>query len=93
MRTDCDNLPTRRAGVPTVPAVLPVQNIRPLHSYRAHLVPDNANAADLEDLADLNLLPTIRVKAASATQAEAFAHLASGKGVLRVERVEARAEA
>lgn len=69
-------------------AVPPVQNIRPLHSYRAHLIPENANAADLEDLADLNLLPTIRVKAANATQAEAYAHLATGKGVLRVECVE-----
>lgn len=69
-------------------AAQPVQSIQPRHSYRAHLIPANANSADLEDLADANLLPTIRVKAANATQAEAHAHLASGKGVLRVERVE-----
>ncbi|MDA8444791.1 hypothetical protein [Paracidovorax valerianellae] len=66
----------------------PVQNAKAGHSYRAHLVPANANPADLEDLADANLLPTIRLRAANATQAEAHAHLASGKGVLRVERVE-----
>lgn len=59
-----------------------------LHSYRAFLIPANANAIELEDLADAGLLPTIRVKARNATQAEAHAHLASGKGVLRVERVE-----
>ena len=34
------------------------------------------------------LLPTIRVKAVTATQAEAVAHLATGKKVLRVERVD-----
>ncbi|GKS93202.1 hypothetical protein [Acidovorax sp. SUPP2825] len=64
------------------------QNPQPLHSYRAHLVPDNANPSDVEDLADAKLLPTIRLRAANATQAEAHAHLATGKGVLRVERVE-----
>ena len=47
-----------------------------------------ANAADIEDLADAGLLPAIRVRAANATQAEAHAHMATGKGVLRVERVE-----
>lgn len=63
-------------------------NVLARHSYRAILIPPHANAADLEDLADEGLLPTIRVKAANATQAEAHAHLATGKGVLRVERVE-----
>ena len=63
------------------------QNIAALHSYRAILIPANV-PSDLEDLADAGLLPTIRVKASNATQAEAHAHLASGKGVLRVERVE-----
>lgn len=62
--------------------------IRALKSYRAHLVPQNVDAAQLEDLADAKLLPTLRLKAASATQAEALAHLASGRQVLRVERVE-----
>jgi hypothetical protein len=60
-----------------------------LHSYRATLIPVNANAADLEDLADAGLLPTIRLKAGNATQAEAMAHIVSGKQVLRTERVEA----
>ncbi len=63
------------------------QNITTLHSYRAILIPANA-PSNLEDLADAGLLPTIRLKAGNATQAEARAHLASGKGVLRVERVE-----
>lgn len=63
-------------------------NITALHSYRAILIPANADASNLEDLADAGLLPTIRLKAGNATQAEAQAHLASGKGVLRVERVE-----
>ncbi|MDH1333502.1 hypothetical protein N5D77_16860 [Comamonas thiooxydans] len=53
------------------------QNITALHSYRAILIP-----------ADAGLLPTIRVKAGNATQAEVNAHVASGQGVLRVERVE-----
>ena len=62
--------------------------ITALHSYRAILIPANANPSNREDLADAGLLPTIRLKAGNATQAEAQAHLASGKGVLRVERVE-----
>lgn len=59
-----------------------------LRSYRATLIPHGANAADLEDLADAGLLPTIRVKAANCEQAEALASLASGKRVMRIERVE-----
>jgi len=62
--------------------------IQPLRSYRAHLVPHHVNAADVEDLADARQLPTIRLKAANAEQAEAKAHIVSGKQVLRVERVE-----
>lgn len=62
--------------------------ITALHSYRAILIPVNANPCNLEDLADAGLLPTMRLKASNAKQAEARAHLASGKGVLRVERVE-----
>jgi hypothetical protein len=65
-----------------------IHNVQERHSYRAVLIPHNAPAADLEDLANEGLLPTIRVKAANATQAEAHAHMATGKGVLRVERVE-----
>lgn len=63
-------------------------NIQQLRSYRAHLVPQHVNAADVEDLADAGQLPTIRLKAATAEQAEAQAHITTGKQVLRVERVE-----
>lgn len=63
-------------------------NIQPLRSSRAHLVPQHVNAADVEDLADAGQLPTIRLKAATAEQAEAQAHITTGKQVLRVERVE-----
>ncbi|WP_272971617.1 hypothetical protein [Comamonas terrigena] len=63
-------------------------NVQELKSYRAILIPANADAAALEGLAEDGLLPTIRVKAANATHAEAQAHIASGKGVLRVERIE-----
>ncbi|AIJ48877.1 hypothetical protein DJFAAGMI_01940 [Comamonas sp. PE63] len=63
------------------------QNITALHSYRAILIPADASS-NVEALADAGLLPTIRVKASNATQAEVNAHVASGQGVLRVERVE-----
>ena len=63
-------------------------NVLPLRSYRAHLVTPHINAADVEDLADAGQLPTIRLKAATAEQAEAQAHITTGKQVLRVERVE-----
>ena len=62
--------------------------ITALHSYRAILIPANANQENLEDLADAGLLPTLRVKACNSDQAKFNAHKASGKGVLRVERVE-----
>lgn len=68
-------------------------NVQQLRSYRATLVPPGVALADVEDLADADLLPTIRVKAANAEQAEANAHITSGKNVLRVERIEERAEA
>lgn len=63
-------------------------NIQALKSYRAYLIPKNADRSGLEELADAGLLPTLRVKAANADQAESRAHLVSGKDVLRVERVE-----
>lgn len=63
------------------------QSITALHSYRAILIPADASS-NVEALADAGLLPTIRVKASNATQAEVNAHVASGQGVLRVERVE-----
>lgn len=71
----------------------PIHNILPLRSYRATLVPQGVMLSDVEDLADAELLPTIRVKAANAEQAEANAHITSGKNVLRVERIEEHAEA
>lgn len=64
---------------------VPVHQVQARRSYRATLIPHGANAADIEDLADAGLLPAIRVRAANATQAEAHAHMATGKGVLRVE--------
>lgn len=64
------------------------QGIHRLRSYRAHLLPLHCDLADPHSLADEGLLPTIRVKAVTATQAEAVAHLATGKKVLRVERVD-----
>ena len=67
----------------------PVHTVQPLHSYRAILVPDGVTLSDVEDMADARLLPTIRLKAANATQAEAHAHITTGKNVLRVERMEA----
>ncbi|MDA8448462.1 hypothetical protein M4R23_01850 [Acidovorax sp. GBBC 3332] len=73
--------------VPTAPA--PVPHVQALHSYRVHLVPKSVNPADVEDLADEGLLPTLRVKAANAEQAEHHAHLVSGQAVLRADRVEA----
>ena len=72
---------------------VPVHNIQRLHSYRATLMPNGVDLSDVEDLADAKLLPTIRLKAANAEQAEAGAYITTGKTVLRVERIEARAEA
>lgn len=71
----------------------PIHHIAELRSYRAHLVPHGIHLSDVEDLADAGHLPTIRLKAATAAQAEAQAHLVTGKQVLRVERVEQRVEA
>ncbi len=74
---------------PVPPAPQPVPHVQALHSYRVHLVPDSVHPDDVEDLADEGLLPTIRVKAANAEQAQHRAHLVSGKAVLRADRVEA----
>ena len=75
------------------PQSVPVHGIQRLRSYRATLVPEGVTLSDVEDLADADLLPTIRLKAANAEQAEVSAHLTTGKNVLRVERIEPRAEA
>ena len=42
-------------------------DVLPLRSYRAHLVPPHINPEDVEDLADAGQLPTIRLKAATAS--------------------------
>ena len=65
-----------------------MHSIQSLKSYRVTLIPTGANASDVEDLADAGQLPTIRVKAATSEQAELHAHMATGKNVLRAERVE-----
>ena len=63
-------------------------NITALRSYRATLIPHGVDAAQLDQLADARLLPVLRLKAASASHAQACALLASGRPVLRVELVE-----
>ena len=72
---------------------VPVHHIQRLHSYRATLVPPGVDPSDVEDLAEAKLLPTIRLKAANAEQAEIRAQITTGKNVLCVERIEPRAEA
>ena len=72
---------------------VPVHNIQRLHSYRATLMPNGVDPQDVEDLAAAKLLPTIRLKAANAEQAEIRAQITTGKNVLCVERIEPRAEA
>ena len=72
---------------------VPVHHIQRLHSYRATLVPHGVDLSDVEDLAAAKLLPTIRLKAANAEQAEIRAQITTGKNVLCVERIEPRAEA
>lgn len=53
---------------------VPVHNIQRLHSYRATLMPNGVDPQDVEDLAAAKLLPTIRLKAANAEQADACKH-------------------
>ena len=72
---------------------VPVHNIQRLHSYRATLMPNGVDPQDVEDLAAAKLLPTSRLKAANAEQAEIRAQITTGKNVLCVERIEPRAEA
>lgn len=86
MRTDQQHYAAKYAAK-VLPTPL-VQHIQALRSYRATLMPAGVMPSDVEDLADAGLLPTIRLKACNATQAEANAHLVTGKAVLRVERVE-----
>lgn len=65
-----------------------IHHIAAMHSYRAILMPANVQAQDVEDMADARQLPTIRLRAVSATHAAINAARVSGKNVLRVERVE-----
>lgn len=88
MRTDHFHHHAAKRAAQPKPLVEPVQQVLPTHSYRATLMPDGVTPSDVEDLADAGLLPTIRLKAVNATHAEAYAHMVTGKAVLRVERVE-----
>jgi hypothetical protein len=65
-----------------------VNQVRPLHSYRAILVPADVLADEVEFKAAQGLLPTLRLKSTNAEKAMADAHRVSGKGVLRVERID-----
>lgn len=60
-----------------------------LRSYRAVIVPAHIEASELEQLADAGLLPTHNLSAPTASAASNLAHLATGRPVLRVERLEA----
>ena len=51
-------------------------NITALRSYRATLIPHGVDTAQLDQLADARLLPVLRLKAASASHAQACALLA-----------------
>jgi hypothetical protein len=59
-----------------------------MHSYRAHLVPPDTDPAEIETMADANLLPTIQLRAVNATKATENACRISGKKVFRVDRLE-----
>lgn len=67
--------------------------IRPLHSYRALLVPADLAAEDVERAADAGTLRQLRLRAPSASWATRAAHALTGLAVLRVERVEPEATA
>lgn len=62
--------------------------VQPLRSYRAVLIPAETAPEEIEFKAEHGLLPTLRLKAATADQARAKAHHVSGRSVLSVERVE-----
>jgi hypothetical protein len=67
---------------------LPPLAVRPLHSYRATLVPADVLPDEVEFKAAQGLLPTLRLKSTDAEKAMADAHRVTGKGVLRVERID-----
>jgi hypothetical protein len=62
--------------------------VRPLHSYRATLVPQDVLPEEVEFKAAQGLLPSIRLKSTDAEKAMADAHRVTGKGVLRVDRID-----
>ena len=66
--------------------------IRPLHSYRVTLWPDQVEAGDTDEHARKGALPTQRLKATDADSAAASAQRVFGLRVLEVERVEEAGE-
>lgn len=66
-----------------------LHHITTAHSYRAILIPQDVCPEELQQLDDANRLPVLQLKAASASHARISAHAASGRPVLRVERLEA----
>lgn len=69
---------------------MPVQ-IQALRSYRATLVPQGTAVDEIEYRSDQGALPTLRVKASNASEAEQAAHHLSGLPILKVERIEVAA--
>lgn len=67
---------------------LATHNVQQLHSYRATLIPAEVLPEEVEFQADQGLLPTLRLKAPDAGKAAADAYWASGRSVLKVERVD-----
>lgn len=67
--------------------------IRPLRSYRVHLVPPGTSPEQIEPLADQRLLRELRLRAPSSQWAERSAHHLTGLPVARVERIEDEATA
>jgi hypothetical protein len=63
-------------------------SIKPLRSYRAHLIPVGLADDQVEAFASAGKLTTIRLKAACCTDAQAKAHAATDLRVHSIERVE-----
>lgn len=64
------------------------QTITPTHSYLARLVPANMLPEDVQPAADAGLLPTVRLRAPSASYATHSANMVTGLAVFSVERIE-----
>jgi hypothetical protein len=65
-----------------------VSNTTALRSYRATLIPKEIELDEVEFQAGQGLLPTLRLKAATAEDAAASAYRVTGRRILKVERVE-----